>query len=66
MNAGRAKKIRQMIGYDVGADHIMSRQYTWNLGEKTIHKIKHKIRLNILCVGIRREYKQLKKRINRR
>lgn len=53
MNAGRAKKIRQMIGYDVGADNIMGRQY-----QRTKRRIE--------CVGIRKSYRQLKKKINRR
>ena len=66
MNAGRAKKIRQMIGYDVGADNIMGRQYQWNSQEKTKGMKTFRTRTNIVCVGIRRSYRQLKKKINRR
>ena len=70
MHSGRAKKIRQMIRYDVGADNIMGRQYQWNDQEKT-RKIGGKThtfraRTNVMCVGIRRSYKQLKHKINRR
>lgn len=67
MNSGRAKKIRQMIGYDdVGADKIMGRQYAWNDQEKTRGTKKFRVRTNIKCVGIRQSYRQLKKKINRR
>ena len=54
-----------MIGYDVGADNIMGRQYQWNDQEKTIGKKKFRTRTNIMCVGIRRSYRQLKQIINR-
>jgi len=57
MNSGRAKKIRQMIGYDVGADNIMGRQYQWNSQEKTKGMKTFKVRTNIVCVGIRRSYR---------
>jgi len=66
MCSGRAKKIRQMIGYDVSADNIMGRQYEWNSQEKTKGLITDRMRTNILCVGIRRSYRQLKKKINRK
>lgn len=66
MNAGRAKKIRQMIGYDVGADNIMGRQYAWNDQEKTRGSKKFRVRTNIKCVGIRKSYRELKKKINRK
>jgi len=69
MNSGRAKKIRQEIGYDVGADDIMGRQYAWNSIEKS-RKIGGKatpfrMRTNIVCVGIRKSYRDIKKRINK-
>lgn len=66
MNSGRAKKIRQMIGYDVGADNIMGRQYQWNDQEKTRGKKKFRVRTNVMFVGIRKSYRELKKKINRR
>lgn len=53
MHSGRAKKIRQMIGYDIRADNIMGRQY-------------QKTKKGIECVGIRQSYRKLKKKINRR
>jgi len=69
MNAGRAKKIRQEIGYDVGADNIMGRQYAWNDQEKS-RKVGNKTipfraRTNIVCTGIRKSYRGIKKRINK-
>ena len=66
MGPGRAKKIRQMIGYDVGADNIMGRQYEWNSQEKTKGLVTDRMRTNIMCVGTRKSYRQLKKKINRR
>lgn len=70
MNSGRAKKIRQEIGYDVGADNIMDRQYKWNDQTKTktdknnnTHRFR--ARTNIVCVGIRKKYRETKKRINK-
>ena len=59
MGPGRAKKIRQMIGYDVGADNIMGRQY-----QRTTRTGKHTTQVK--CIGIRRSYRQLKKKINRK
>lgn len=54
MNAGRAKKIRQMIGYDVGADHISDRKYHFAIqGAKK--------GITATCLGIRKEYRQFKK-----
>lgn len=66
MNASRAKKIRQAIGYDVGADNIIGRQYSWNTKAKTNSaNITNRMRTNIICVGIRKSYREIKKRINR-
>lgn len=69
MNSGRAKKIRQTIGYDVGADDIMGRQYKWNDQEKTSNfggkPRKFRSRTNIVCVGIRKSYREIKKRVNK-
>jgi len=59
MCSGRAKKIRQMIGYDVSADNIMGRQY-----QRSKRTGKHTIQVE--CVGIRKSYRQLKKKINRK
>jgi len=69
MHSGRAKKIRQAMGYDVSADDIMSRQYDRNklsksrrVGNKTIPFY---MITNTICVGIRKKYREAKKRINR-
>jgi len=66
MCSGRAKKIRQMIGYDVSADKIMNRQYQWNSQEKTKGMRTFRERTNIVCVGIRKSYREFKKKINKR
>ena len=71
MNAGRAKKIRQAIGYDVAADNIMGRQYAWETGDRTFKtkdgklKTVNNVRNNIVCVGIRKTYRDIKKKLNR-
>jgi len=65
MNSGRAKKIRQEIGYDVGADNIMGRQYSWGSKEKTKGLVTNRMRTNIVCTGIRKSYRDIKKRINK-
>jgi len=65
MGPGRAKKIRQEIGYDVGAYNIMERQYSWNSKGRTKGLVTDRTRTNIVCIGIRKSYRDIKKRINK-